>query len=140
MRFLLTLILSCTLLSCNLVFADTTSFLQNVGRSMAQMLLFTGTLDVNATTGTSASSTAFQIGGFSLVGLFATNSSGTFSSAVIEIEGSPDGSEWFSLVPAVTLTGEGMVVATSVPFRYVRARVTSAEGSAGEASIYMQAK
>lgn len=134
MRLILAFLLLFTVAS---VYSD--DFLTGVGRKMRQMVLFNATLD---TDDTAASTTGMQIGGFSLVGLFATTSSGTLTTAVIELQGSPDNSadNWIALVPAVELTGEGMVVATSVPFRYIRANTKTAQGAASVADVFLQAK
>ena len=111
------------------------SFLPNVTQKMKQMVLFAGTLDANDT---ASSTPLIQIGGYGLIGIFST---GTITSTtVIELQTCPDASECIALSPAVEISGQGYALATSVPFRFVRLKVKTAEGEAATASVTIQAK
>lgn len=64
--------------------------------------------------------------------------SGTHATHVVTVQCSSDDSNWEDM--ATTITGTGTATVTDVGARYVRAKVTTAEGAASTCDIYTTAK
>lgn len=92
-------------------------------------------LDVNSTSSVGGK---VYTGGATSVALQVVGVSGTHATHVVKLQGSVDGVTFVDT--ATTLTGAGTAVLTTPQYPYHRAKVTTAEGTAATADVYVYSK
>lgn len=95
-------------------------------------------LDLNTALGTRAN--AWPVEDYRRLHLEVTLATGTWATAVVELMRTIGGNEWFSFIPAITLT-QGLVLDIEIgDINTVVAELTTAEGGAGEITIVARAE
>ena len=85
-----------------------------------------------------AVTTAIELDEDEHLGIFILDNSGTHATHVITIQASPDNTNWFDT--SYTLTGTGFLNNTTIITRYIRAKVTTAEGAASVINVCVVGK
>ncbi len=87
----------------------------------------------------SSNSASFDVSGFREVSFQAVLASGTFTTAVLQAQCSADGTVFVD-IPSKTLTGPGILGEIGVGTEFFRIRVSTQQGSAGTATLTINAK
>lgn len=96
-------------------------------------------VDLNASVGTRLDD-IWRVGGYAEMHIELVRHTGTWATAVLEIEQSIGGMEWYPLNPAYQISAEGLYTRIAIDTaEFVTLKVVTAEGSAAEAAAIVRA-